>query len=369
MSWSLASVVADTGGAEALVPVLEAVAEKGALGGIVAAAPAAVVLARAGLPFTNADAVATNDEGAWLASVGATAVLTSTSWGGSPIELRFIAAARERQLPTAAMVDFWSNYRARFTDATGELVLPDWIVVPDDVAAAEAASDGLPADRLVPAGNPHYERLLERSATFGADQRLAFRESVGVPRKATLVLFASQPIRELYGESLGYTESGVLLDVREALQQAMEWLGHRAVLAVRSHPGERNPIVVSATSGVAVRSGNEGDPLSWVLAADLVVGMTSALLVQAALVGSRVVSVQPGLVGGDRLPTNRLGLTDSVYQRAEIAPALYRALARPAHLGSGRALQRLRGAATGATARVTSLAVELASGVAMGPPR
>ncbi len=366
MSWSLASVVADAGGAEALVPVLEAVAGRGALAGIVADVPAAAVLSRAGLPFTAAVSLATNDEGAWLAAVGATGLLTSTSWGDDPVELGFIDAARERQIPTAAIIDFWSNYRSRFVAATGQVILPDWIVVPDDVAAVEAASDGLPADRLIAAGNPHYERLLERSLRFGPEQRMAFRESVGVPRKATLVVFASQPIRALYGETLGYTEDQVLLEVRDGLGQAMEWLGHRAVLAVRSHPRQGDPVVLSSTDGVAVRSGNNGDPLSWVMAADLVVGMTSALLVQASLLGGRVVSVQPGLVGGDRLPTNRLGLTDAVYEREAIAPVLYRALARPVHLGSGRALQRLRGAASGATLRVTNLAVELASRTTIG---
>ena len=197
-------------------------------------------------------------------------------------------------------------------------------------------------------------------------QSCGFRESVGVPRKATLVLFVSQPIRDCYGERLGYTETGVLVEVRAALQQAMEWLGHRAVLAVRSHPRESAPMDLSSTEGVVVRSGNDGDPLSWVLSADLVVGMTSALLVQASMLGGRVVSVQPGLVGADQLPTNRLGLTDAVYERAEIAPALYRALARPAHLGSGRTLQRLRGAAAGATARITALAVDMATGAAIG---
>ena len=366
MSWSLASVVADAGGAEALVPVLEAVAGRGALAGIVAGVPAAAVLSRAGLPFVAAADLAPHNEGAWLAAVGATGLITSTSWGENPQELGFIEAARARQIPTAAIIDFWSNYRSRFVAGTGELILPDWIVVPDEVAAAEAVSDGLPADRLVAAGNPHLEHLLERSLEFGPEQRMAFRESVGVPRKATLVVFASQPIRALYGETLGYTEDQVLIEVRAALERAMGWLGHRAVLAVRSHPRERDAVVLSSSDGVAVRPGNRGEPLAWVMAADLVVGMTSALLVQASLVGRRVVSVQPGLVGDDHLPTNRLGLTDAVYERDAIAPVLYRALARPAHLGSGRALQRLRGAASGATVRVTNLAFELASGMTIG---
>ncbi len=366
MAWSLASVVADAGGAEALVPVLEGMAASGTLAGVVAGPPAAAVLGRAGLPFTAAADVAANRAADWLEAAGATGLVTSTSWGDNPIELGFLAAAKTRQIPTAAVIDFWSNYRSRFVTAGGDLVLPDWILVPDEIAAAEAAADGLPAERLVPAGNPHYERLLDRSLEFSPDRRMAFRESVGVPRKATLVVFASQPIRDLYGRSIGYTEDEVLADVGDALEQAMEWLGHRAVLAVRSHPRDQGPLPLSSTGHVTVRSGNGDDPLSWIMAADLVVGMTSALLVQAALLGGRVLSVQPGLVGVDRLPTNRLGLSDGVYDRETIAVALYRSLARSAHLGSGRALQRLRSAAAGATLRVTTLAADLAQGNLIG---
>ncbi len=90
--------------------------------------------------------------------------------------------------------------------------------------------------------------------------------------------------------------------------------------------------------------------------------MTSALLLQTAVLGGRVVSVQPGLVGIDRLPSNRLGLSDGVFDEADVAPALYRALARPAHLGSARAVRRARGAADGATFRLMDLIVAIGTG-------
>ncbi|MGE3617858.1 MAG: hypothetical protein AB7L66_18445, partial [Gemmatimonadales bacterium] len=54
----------------------------------------------------------------------------------------------------------------------------------------------------------------------------------------------------------------------------------------------------------------------------------------------------------DVLPSNRFGLSDGVYRAEDVAPALYRALARPAHLGSARAARRLRASGAGATARV-----------------
>jgi len=58
------------------------------------------------------------------------------------------------------------------------------------------------------------------------------------------------------------------------------------------------------------------------MAADLVVGMNTELLVEACYLGCITLSLQPGLRHPDRLPTNRLGFSRAVYQENEIKPAL-----------------------------------------------
>lgn len=58
------------------------------------------------------------------------------------------------------------------------------------------------------------------------------------------------------------------------------------------------------------------------MAADLVVGMNTELLVEACYLGCITLSLQPGLRHPDRLPTNRLGFSRAVYQEDEIKPAL-----------------------------------------------
>jgi hypothetical protein len=58
------------------------------------------------------------------------------------------------------------------------------------------------------------------------------------------------------------------------------------------------------------------------MAADLVVGMTTVLLVEACLLGSIVLSLQPGLRLPEALPTNRWGASRAVYRESEIAEAV-----------------------------------------------
>lgn len=348
---SVASVVGDVGGAEAVAPVLTALARRGDLGPVVASSAGASVLDRAGIAHRR-DPV---DWGAWLDEAAPSGLLTTTSWADPPMELAALEAARVRGIPSVAVVDFWANYRRRFTWPDGNQTWPDVIVVPDPVAALEAVADGVPADRVRPLGNPHYEHLLQRYRVVDERARAAFRERVGVRRHRTLVVFASQPIKALYGGALGYDEASVLQALCRAVVEVGHWLGHPIEIVVRAHPREDWRLEGVDTGGALVRLANTEEAMDWAMSADLVVGMTSAVLVQAALLGARVVSVQPNLIGPDCLPSNRLGLTDPIYDASDLAPGLYRALARPAHTQKARALLEARRAATGAAARIALL--------------
>ncbi len=359
MRLSVVSVLGDAGGAEALLPVLELLRRRGSLSAVFAAGPAVPLLERARIEY----ALVPGDLVAALTALDPTVLVTGTSWGTWAPELGFIAAAEGLQIPSLAVIDFWANYLARFVAPDGEIVMPDRIAVPDDTARLEAIAEGVAGDRLVVTGNPHYEALLDQYRDFDQTRRFAFRERVGLPRKALVVLFASQPIAALYGDRLGYTEDQVLDLIRSALEAIAVWLGHSIILAVRPHPRQAKVTLPVSSSRVQVRLAIGEDALSWALSCDLVTGMTSAVLMQAALLGARVVSVQPGLDGDDQLPGNRLGITQGAFAPEEIAPILYRALASSAHLGSSRALQRMRGSIEGATERLLDEIVGIGTGV------
>jgi hypothetical protein len=96
-------------------------------------------------------------------------------------------------------------------------------------------------------------------------------------------------------------------------------------LLIRPHPRERTKdlhLLQLRAKAVRVIVEGQGDGRGIVLAADLVVGMTTVLLVEACLLGCLVVSLQPGLVGADVLPSNRCGASRPVYREREIEQVL-----------------------------------------------
>lgn len=323
----------DAGGAEAVAPV---VARLWATPGVVVEAwaygPAVEVFARHGLaatpPRDPRAAVATAD-----------AVLLGTSVGGPEHEKGLASAARDAGVPSLAVLDYWSSYDRRFGGSA-----PDVVAVIDERMGAELVASGFHPERVVVTGAPQHERLLLLEPLEDG-RRAALRERAGAGPDDRLVLFASQPVREVYGGGLGYDEQTVLAGLGAALAHAPV----ATRLVVRPHPREADPARLPP-GAVTVR---DDVPYDWARAADLVCGMTTALLLEAAMLGCVTLSLQPGLTGADTL---RVGTP--VTDPEEVEPTVHRALLDDDYRAAVR-----RGApraVPGAGARVAGLVLELA---------
>jgi hypothetical protein len=321
------AVAGDPGGANAVGPVVLELLAAGRRVRALAYRQACEVWKRLGVPFEKLPEVADVDgvrrrfREAWP-----DLLLTGTSCNGIDLEKAFLAAARDCGAPSLAVLDFWSNYRARFADEHGALsCLPDRIAVMDEWARGEMIAAGFDARRLAVTGQPAFDALAAFRARATPAYREAVRGGLGVGPGERLVLFASQPLARLYGEDpadprfLGYTEHTVL----EALVRALDGIGRcRAepiTLLIRPHPRERaEDLVRHRGRATRVVVDDRGDGRDAALAADVVAGMTTVLLYEACLMRCVVVSLQPGLRSEDSLPTNRRGASRAVYREDEI---------------------------------------------------
>jgi hypothetical protein len=306
------------------------------------------------------------DAAAELRDTTCSVLLTATSDNGIDLERRFVAAAKRLGTPSVGVLDFGSNYRRRF-DRDGErLVVPDIVAVTDERTRAELVEAGAPASAIRVTGQPAFDALGAVRSRFSAERRRVLRTSLGVADDDLLVLFASQPLKGRYDDQYGFDEESVLADVLRALDRLAPPPGQRLVLLIRPHPRESSEkFDPYAGERASVHVSSAGDRREWVLASDLVVGMNSALLVEACYLRCPVLSVQPGLKVPDPLPTNGLGASRLVRQRQDIGPALESLLFDPA--ARDALLERAASLASdGHAARnVTGLVYEL---LGMPPP-
>lgn len=263
-------------------------------------------------------------------------LLTATSVNGKNVEQQAIALARDQGITSLTLLDFWSNYRLRFTDAKGQWVLPDRIAIMDELARTEMVAEGFPPERLVVTGQPAFDRLASARSAFTLQRRQALRSEMGVGETGYLILFISQPFADIYGSPtaartmLGFDEYAVLEHCVQALSQLARQHRSSLTLAIRPHPRE------SADKFQTIREGgfraaiwNTPDQLEAALSADLIVGMNSVLLHEATLMGCPVVSVQPGLKIADPLPCNRNGTGVAVYDVTKLRTTLEKTLFGP----------------------------------------
>jgi hypothetical protein len=178
-------------------------------------------------------------------------------------------------------------------------------------------------------GQPAFDGLATLRLRFTSDQRQKLRAVLGVPERDRLVVFASQPLSTFYtdlvGRSLhpGYDERSVLVGLIGNLETLAQDTGTGMTLVIRPHPREMAETFAQVHSPwIRTVVSFQENARELLLSADLVIGMTTALLVEACHLVCPTLSLQPGLRVPDVLPTNRLGLSRAVYRWEELPPML-----------------------------------------------
>lgn len=211
-------------------------------------------------------------------------LLTGTSWAGS-FECELFRWAKTKGIPSVAVLDYWSNYRQRFLHQE-QLVLPDRVTALDEASVSDMLSAGLPATQIVVTGQPYFSWLIAN--------RLNLSIAPGPVKK---LLFVSQP---------GQNEVAAL----RLLLQALDVMPPLERFTIRFHPRQQTcaqSLKILEESGLPFSVDEENDPLSSVSRHDCVIGITTVLLVEAALIGVPAGSLVIGVK--DTLKTNELGIT------------------------------------------------------------
>lgn len=364
------AVCGDPGGANAVAPVIEALRAEGRVAvNALAYRQASITLwTKRNLVFDDLGEGTTRTPAIQrLRNSGTGLLLTATSFNPIEPEKEFIAAARSLGLPSLAVLDFWTNYTRRFSDADGRLVyVPDRIAIMDERARDEMVAEGFDTTRLVITGQPAFDELAGWRSQFTPARRQAIRDALSVGPSQWLILFASQPLSLLYGTDPvdplypGYDERMVLRALVVALDQIAEQSHQEIVLVIRPHPREQIQSF-DKVQGRLIRIvvSKDGESRDLVMAADLVTGMTTILLVDACYLGCVTVSLQPGLRFPDPLPTNPLGFSRGVYREEEIKPVIERMLLDKEIRSSAQARLSKFHMDNGATQRVVKLVYQM----------
>ncbi len=228
-------------------------------------------------------------------------VAVGTSENPDSTGLALIAEARRSGRPSVGIVDHEANAAFRFRGREGDAMTfaPDFLAVPDEATARSYRDLGFAADAIAVCGHPHFDRAATARKEFEAKGRATVRSEI-LPEagaRPVCVFLAEQyfcldPSGAVYADEAAFPgpRRRRVDAVLETVLGALEGVDERPFVVLRLHPKNSREEFASYLGGVDLVSGS-GDPLPLVFCADLVVGLTTALLAEAAVLGRPVLPV------------------------------------------------------------------------------
>ena len=214
-------------------------------------------------------------------------ILCGTGWA-SDLERQAIKFGRQQGKKTVAFLDHWVNYKERFEEVDGSVILPDEIWVGDEQAQriAEVTFPNIPVKLQI---NPYFEDLRNDLAKI---------ENYKSSTNKVSVLYVCEPIREhaflKYGNERhwGYIEEDALKYFLENIESLHLDI---ADITIRPHPSENMDKYqwAEALAPSLIRFGGTKSLMHETVEADLVVGCNSMAMVVGLLAGKRVISCIP----------------------------------------------------------------------------
>jgi hypothetical protein len=274
---------------------------------------------------------ATDSAAQILAQVQPRLVLVGTSENPDSIGLELVLAARRAGIVSVGMVDSATNADYRFRGRTGRPLAhaPDWLLLPDPYTRDKFVALGYSPNRIFVCGHPHYDRVRAVGKQLARRARADLRQAYfpGAGDRQTVLLFVTEisggfnpaqyrrsPEYTLTGRGSSVERTAIVLE--EFLDAAKE-LEPAPYLVLRLHPKE-NPHHYKQYLSEFHQVSKTEPGLEVVYTADLVVGMSSMLMVEAALLGRPTLAILPRLVEKDWLLSARMGITPCVTRRDQL---------------------------------------------------
>lgn len=226
-------------------------------------------------------------------------LITGTS-ANDKTEKRLWQESKTFGVKSLAILDHWINYGIRFSkyglseidkfDKKCEF-LPDYIIVMDEFAKQEMATDGVPAEIIYSLGNPHFEQLISDSKKVNNVRSNFANEN------EFLITFASEPYTEDYG--IG-NEKKVLTDLIEIVKN------QNVKILVKLHPKEDFSKYAEFEKFDNVVLDKNTQPIEAIMASDLIISMTSMFLIEGMILDKNILSYQPDEINPDKFLLTRV---------------------------------------------------------------
>ena len=269
--------------------------------------------------------------------------------------------AQRKNILSVAVLDQWQNYALRFSGQTPNerlAYLPNKICVMDDLAKNEMIKDGLPSERIVITGQPAFERL-QAGPKNSPPKTKMLRSKLNISTREKILTFVAESLQKDFGNTLGYNEL-TTLDAIGAILSELN-LNHLTII-IKLHPENQ----LSEFKGFIKKWPNLNIHLikdeflaSEIFAiSNFIIGMSSIMLIEAAIVGKPVISLEINARKEPQLALTRCGVIPFIQNHGEASRIIKSMLTDPSFLSAHIAKQTSWSTQLGATKKCLSILKE-----------
>lgn len=202
------------------------------------------------------------------------------------LEIKVLKFLKSKNIKTYSFSDNWTNFKDRYTYKS-KTIYPDKIFLIDRIAKKRSLNENIPSNKLLITGSPY----IEKSIIFNKNNIKKSEEIINI-------LFISEPLvnfpkTNLYSNF--YTEFEVVTGLLSELKRIKEKYNLNYILKYKQHPYsdkvDKSIIKELKKSNIKII---KNETLSQSIKKfDIIIGMKSFGLIEAAMQGKITISIQP----------------------------------------------------------------------------
>ncbi|MDP4176909.1 MAG: hypothetical protein Q8900_01035 [Bacillota bacterium] len=253
-------------------------------------------------------------------------------------------ASEKLNIPCFAILDQWMSYGIRFSEFTLAQIeeynfkkthsyLPTKILVMDEYAKQQMMKEGIEDYKIEVTGQPYFDYLINKNNLICSDDILKYKKNIGCVDSDIIITFATEAITKTYDEDdkaqdhIGYTDKTILYEIYECINKISSECNKRIIIIIRLHPKDE----INNYSDFISKVGNKNlqvlldkntDAMIAINASDIICGMSSMFLIEAAIIGKPIISVQIGLKGKNPFFLNQTGQLQTVLTKSKLENVL-----------------------------------------------
>ena len=266
-----------------------------------------------------------------------------TSQNPKSLGLTLLDYAKKENITSVAFIDSSADSDLRFKGVSNTSLnhKPDWLIVPDENTKKIFIKLGFNENKIVITGNPNYALMSSIKKNLDSHNLEVLREKVFKKKiKKPIIIFVDEHSNN--ADSRLYKSEEYNFFGRENLSNRNEVIAAEVLnilnsiqitsfFVVRLHPKSDNSDYESIASEIDSFN-SDHNQYELIYCADLVIGMTSTLLMEAFLLGKEVISIIPKPDEIMWAPPGHLNNLNCVYSKKALASSIDKVLIKKTSL-------------------------------------